>query len=117
KSVYSEYLDHTSILQFVAEKCAPGTGDYSPTVGRRRKNSIRSVSAVLNLAEPRTDIPRPPAAPVPNSASFAKPAEVNSPMQLAFEGSAKWMVENHSQLTLENYPEISHWVLATTRVT
>src|SRR6267143_1185983 len=57
KSIFSNILDHTSILQFLAEKFAPGSGGYAPKVEERRKQGVGSTSEALDLESPRTDIP------------------------------------------------------------
>src|SRR4029077_13573528 len=45
--VFSRVLDHTSILQLLAEKFDKGSDRYSDDVTRRRDQGIGSLSAVL----------------------------------------------------------------------
>jgi len=113
--VYSGLLDHTSILQLLAEKFVPGKGGYSSTVESRRQAGIGSVSAVLDLLAARTDLPIAPVAPPRVMPSFAGPAGKPSAMQAAFAETAQWMVKEHPRETAQQYPEISHWVIAETQ--
>lgn len=110
KSVFNKLLDHTSILQFIAEKFAQGKGGYSSSVEERRNRGIGSVAQALDLSSPRTDIPSAPPAPL-QAIRFAGPAQSKSAMQQAFEDAAKQMVKDHPRQTAQRYPEISHWVL------
>jgi phospholipase C len=59
KSVCHEVLDHTSALQFLAEKFTPGT-PYSAAVEARRKQGVKSVSAAPDRDAPRADVPPAP---------------------------------------------------------
>ena len=59
KSVCSATLDHTSLLQLLAEKFTPGL-PYSESVEVRRQQGIRSVSEALDLNSPRKDTPVAP---------------------------------------------------------
>jgi len=111
KTVYSEWLDHTSILQLLAERFTPGTG-HSPSVELRRTSGIRSLSEVLHRADPRPDIPRPPSIRVQAVLELGAPAPPHTPMQLAFANAATRMVQDHPRETAQKYPEVSHWVLA-----
>jgi len=111
KTVYSEWLDHTSILQLLAERFTPGTG-HSPSVELRRTSGIRSLSEVMHRADPRPDIPRPPSIRVQAVLEVGAPAPPHTPMQLAFANAATRMVQDHPRETAQKYPEVSHWVLA-----
>jgi len=55
--VYSDLLDHTSILRLIGEKF--GGGNYSDGVDRRDPR-IKSVGEVFDLDSPRRDIPQAP---------------------------------------------------------
>jgi phospholipase C len=56
-TVYNRPLDHTSILQFLADKFA--SGFYSPAVANRQP-ALSPLSAVFTRDRPRTDTPEPP---------------------------------------------------------
>jgi phospholipase C len=111
KLVFDGFLDHTSILQLLAEKFAPNEGGYSASVENRRRHGIRSVSEVLDLAGPRTSIPKAPAAPLRAAVSLGGPTTGATDMQLSFAAAANSMVQNFPKETAQKYPEISHWVL------
>lgn len=116
KTVFSDILDHTSILQFIAEKFAPNAGGYSPSVEERRKSGIGSISKVLNLTNPRTDLPIIPEVKYPGEPRQLPLALSKTPMQQAFEDAAKHMVEKYPRQTAQRYPELSHWVLTQKKV-
>jgi phospholipase C len=109
--VSKETMDHTSILQLLAEKFA-GTADYNEEVARRRKAGIQSVSAVLeeSLDQPRSDIPLPPAdiivSPVVLKGAPELQAETES--QQAFAAAAKDLLAHDRKRALEKYPELVH---------
>lgn len=58
-TVYHGALDHTSILQLVADRF-DADRFYSAEVAARAAQGIGSVTSVLNLADPRNKIPAPP---------------------------------------------------------
>src|SRR5579884_1260070 len=70
--VYQGNLDHTSILQLLAERFAPLETGYSSGVNHRRDQGINSVGSVFNLSEPRPHIPSIPALKVPRKALVRK---------------------------------------------
>lgn len=111
KSVFDGLLDHTSILQLLAEKFAPTEGGYSASVENRRRQGIGSVSQVLDLDTPRTDIPKAPAAPLHTEVALGGPLPAATDMQLAFQAAAKRMVQDFPKETAQKYPAVSHWVL------
>jgi phospholipase C len=61
-------MDHTSILQFLAERFEPGGPGYSPSVNARRAAGINSLSALLTTPTTPTAIA---AAPSPPSDTFS----------------------------------------------
>ncbi|MGB7290936.1 MAG: alkaline phosphatase family protein [Thermodesulfobacteriota bacterium] len=112
-AVYKGLLDHTSILQFLAERFAPRGEGYSKSVNERRNYGIRSVSQVLDLDTPRTDIP-----PVPSNkiqrVTILGLEEVEMPqglMQTAFENAASKMIDAWPEQTKQKFPDIYHWSL------
>jgi phospholipase C len=56
-TVYSRPLDHTSVLQLLADRYAGGL--YSPEVHDRQPSLSRLSDAITRTA-PRTDLPQPP---------------------------------------------------------
>jgi len=112
RTVYSGPLDHTSMLQLLAERFTPGT-PYSPDVTARQQAGIGSVSSVFNLQLGRVAIPSIPG-PTAVSLVALPPASVASatPMQQAFADAATAMVQQFPQQTAQRYPELVHWQLA-----
>jgi len=111
KQVYHDTLDHTSVLQLLAEKFTPGK-PYSASVDRRRTQGVRSVSAVLS---PTIQQPVPP--PAPNFAlQITVPVGANgpatTPIEATFEQAAHDMVAKFPKETAQKYPAVSHWVLS-----
>jgi phospholipase C len=114
KRVYHGLLDHTSILQFLAEKFAPNEQGYSGQVENRRSQGVGSVSQVLDLEAPRHDIPKAPPAPLIAAVALSAPAPAVTEMQESFELGAIEMVEEFPKETAQKYPAVSHWFLTQT---
>ncbi len=105
-------FDHTSILQFLAERFTPGQ-DYSADVRARQDQGIASLSAALQegviLAAPP-----PPSKPIPAPTVLGKSLAVppSTPMQAAFESAAHELMKQEPKRTGEKYPELFHWKMA-----
>jgi phospholipase C len=111
QGVCNTLFDHTSVLQLLAEKFSPGT-PYSAPVEARRKQGVASVSAALDRATPRTDIPvAPDFAPTVTVTLGDNKAPV-TPLEQTFEEAAQRMVAERPKDTAQKYPEVSHWVLS-----
>ncbi len=111
KSVCHEVLDHTSILQFLAEKFTPGT-PYSAAVDARRESGVNSVSVALDLEVPRAEIPPAPSFTVLLAVPLGMNTAPLTPLEVTFEEAAFEMVRNNPKLTAQKYPEVTHWVLS-----
>jgi phospholipase C len=111
RSVYKGYLDHTSILQFIAERFAPGEDGYSEAVNHRRNQGIGSVKQVLNLDEPRLDIPSVPTIQIQRPAllGLQEGEREKGLMQTAFENATAEMIREYPSDTKEKFPELYHW--------
>lgn len=110
RTVCSQALDHTSMLQFLAERFTPGTA-YSADVTVRQRAGIGSVSAVLNLDAARVEVPKIPS-PGVTPAILPDPAPSQpTAMQQAFADAAATMVQRYPQQTAQLYPELVHWQL------
>jgi len=104
RSVYSQALDHTSILQFLAERF--GDGIYSAEVTARKVAGIHSVGDVLTRTDPRPVVKMPPDKGVALAmVPLAEPADKNR-NQVAFEDAARELAKNPK--ALEAYPELAH---------
>lgn len=103
-TVYHGPLDHTSILQLVADKFDGGRS-YSSAVAARARQGIGSVSSVLNLAAPRNKIPTPPSAP---RRSRARQQHIDASPSLArnaFYLAARALCDHSPSRVARTYPE------------
>jgi phospholipase C len=100
-------MDHTSILQLLAEKF-DGTPDYNDEVARRRESGIQSVSALLaqSLERPRADIPPPPDDTIVSPVALKSAPEPRTDSQQAFTAAAKELLAHDRKRALEKYPEL-----------
>jgi phospholipase C len=103
-TVYSEPLDHTSILQFLAERFEPGGSGYSEDVNRRRAQGIRSVSGALDRVTARTDLPVPPVVRVPGPPDFRAFTPPETKGQMAFMQAAYELRERPG--AMQTHPEL-----------
>lgn len=110
-SVFSGLLDHTSILQFIAERFGKERETYSAEVERRRAAGIESLSAVLTREIPRAEIPSAQSPPGVVVAALPPPATLTekTPNQQAFESAAAAFLEQHRPRALVQYPELAQW--------
>jgi phospholipase C len=103
-------FDHTSVLQFLAEKFTPGT-PYSASVAARATQGINSLSVALS--ETRFfDPPLPP----PSEPIFVKSAlgdniatQPDSGIGRVFEQSAREMMDAEPMKVAAKYPELFQW--------
>jgi phospholipase C len=110
KHVSHAVLDHTSVLQLLAEKFTPGT-PYSPAVETRRLAGVGSVSAVLDLAAPRGDLPIAPDFSIDLEMPLGENRPPATSLEATFEEAAVDMVRKFPKPTAQKYPEVSNWVL------
>jgi phospholipase C len=113
RHVYSGPLDHTSVLQFLAERFSPDEGGYSTDVDQRRAQGITSVSEVLNLSTPRPVIPAAPREQIQSVALLGPGPPEKTPSQRAFENAALAMIRSYPHETAQKHPELWHWYLTT----
>jgi len=111
RRVYSENLDHTSFLQLIAERFAPGEGGYSHEVNVRAGRGIRSLSDVLDLPAPRADIPQAPAFEAPPFDSLLARLLPASPIEMLFDFAARKMVGESPPEARDAMPELWDWHL------
>ncbi len=113
RHVYSGPLDHTSVLQCLAERFSPHEEGYSTDVNQRRALGIASVSEVLNLSNPRTVIPAMPRESIQSMALLGQILPEKTPNQRAFENAALTMINRYPHETAQKHPELWHWYLTT----
>ena len=99
QTVFHDVMDHLSILKFLGEKF--NSGSYSPEVDAR---PVASVSAVLNLAAPRTDIPYPAPAQVGSTPG----APTLQPLPSAFANAWQRIKQQHLPEAITRFPELTH---------
>jgi len=104
--VFDGVLDHTSILQLIAERFT-GNPDYNDEVRRRRLGGIGSLSAVLE-DRPRADIPPPPPAPSTQALPAVAVAPAVSENQKAFAAAGRQLLAANRDLALRRFPELAH---------
>jgi phospholipase C len=108
-SVTHLQLDHTSVLQLLAEKFTPGK-PYSATVDSRKNQGIHSLSEALT-ANQDINAPAPPSAPITvKTALGANIATApQGEMGKSFEAAALDMMETNPEGTRQKYPELTQW--------
>jgi phospholipase C len=110
-TVYDKPLDHTSILQFIAERFGNNEA-YSPDVTARATAGIQNVSAALTRATPRQDIPKAPPQAVAVFAAAPPAPGAKTANQLAFEKAAGDFLNARRPQALQQYPELAQWEAA-----
>jgi phospholipase C len=113
-SVCRDLFDHSSVLQFLAERFTPGL-PYSPDVDARRNQGVRSLSDAFTQDAVREDIPLPPPAPIPVDSELGRSVEPTDELSKAFERAARRLMEEHPAETGKKFPELFQWRSATDR--
>jgi phospholipase C len=103
--VFGGNLDHTSMLQLLAEKFAGGPERYSDAVRARRKQKIGSVSAVLDEGFLRQDVPTRKAEICPPLPPARR--EPKAPDELAFGLAARMLKQEQGTAAVEKYPALA----------
>jgi phospholipase C len=98
-------LDHTSILQLLAEKFGAGPEDYSASVNHRRAQGIRSLSEAL--ADAPALRPLPTVAPRPSSPMPPMKRQPRAPNERAFQQAARELLQHEGPIaTSAKYPDL-----------
>jgi len=110
-TVFSGPLDHTSVLQLIAEKFAPTEDGYSAEVNARRDGdpAILSVSAVLNRDAPRNDIPAAPDVTLPAGMVQERSFSADY-IERAFEMAGRKALTDHPARMRVLFPEAFNWL-------
>ena len=112
-SICHDVLDHTSVLQFLAEVFTPGK-PYSASVNNRKNAGINSISAALTNNNPAPP-PLPPTQAI-NVVSALGRSIATAPqggMATSFELAANQMLDTRTDEMKEKYPELFQWRDAT----
>jgi phospholipase C len=109
-SVCHDLFDHTSVLQLLAELFTPGR-PYSAEVDRRRQQGINSLSRILH-DQPRTEVPKVPARPIPVQSELGAAVRLHpaNSLQASFELAVR-QLSTKPEFT-EKYPDLLHWIAA-----
>jgi phospholipase C len=115
RKAYNGVFDHTSILQFLAERFDPTGPGYSDTVNARKGLGIESLSAVLSPAAPATLAaasvpPAPDSPPEPfRVESILTPGSAGTgALGAAFVQAGQHYMTNHLDEAREKLPELWH---------
>ena len=105
RGVSHALLDHTSILQLIAERFGDGES-YSPEVADRRRQGIASVSSILDAAAQNTQI-----------CTFGAPVihrlpatPVDSELRTGFDGAIKELASRYETDAVAKYPELRRYL-------
>jgi phospholipase C len=106
-SCYSGLLDHTSILQLLAEKFAGDRRAYSDDVNWRLDQGIESLSSVLS-PEQRQDVPAAPATPVLAVQTLRATNPLLTEREQAFALAAQRLMAYDRGRAIRQFPELIH---------
>jgi phospholipase C len=107
-AVFNGLLDHTSVLQLLAELFTPGTPDPGDDAARAAPG-VQSLSRVITRATPRTDIPVAPAQKLEAHTLLSSGPQAPGTMVSAFDFAADEMLNNHPSETAARFPELFQW--------
>ena len=104
-------LDHTSILQLLAERFGRAGESYSPEVDARRAAGIGSVSALLevNAARPSAYV-EPPDVKIAAGVELQVTRDPKTPSQHAFVAAVEAIADARKPAALKKYPQLAHWL-------
>ena len=108
-SVCHELLDHTSVLQFLAEVFTPGQS-YSPSVNSRKKSGIMSINATL-VNDIELNPPLAPTVALDVQTALGKPVDVvqQGDMKLSFDQATLQLLKNNPAEVAKKFPELIQW--------
>ncbi len=110
--VFKGVLDHTSFLQLIAERFAPGEGGYSHEVNIRADRGIVSLSEVFDRDAPRADVPQAPPFEAPPFDPGLMGRLPVDPVELLFDFGARKLVGESPEDVRQGLPELWDWHLA-----
>lgn len=114
-SVFSGRLDHTSVLQFVAEALAPEDDQYSESVtDRLQKGGLHSLSEALNRETPRDTIPEAPSPPSEEPLTVEELRRAgfepgSEPVEQAMWRRCEQLLDEHPDVVRRNCRELLRW--------
>ncbi len=108
---YNGPLDHTSILQLLAEKFTADPKKYSDDVTRRRDQGIGSLSAVLQQSA-RQDVPVAPSTSITVPQVLLTTQPFLNENQKAFKVAGEQLLAHDRVQALVKFPQLVHLQLA-----
>jgi phospholipase C len=105
--VHHDTLDHTSILQLLAERFSPNPASYSRSVDSRRAAGIGSVARALGTVA-RPSIPQAPEPPAVLRAAGPRLRPPVTDAQHSYVAAIEGLSQRHPRAS-DKYPEIAHW--------
>jgi phospholipase C len=108
-SVCHSQFDHTSVLNFLSEKFAPGN-PVSETVIKRHSQGIASITEALNNEVPWAP-PQPPTTPIIVQTALGRSIQTapQSDVGQSFEIAANEILQQKPDDTKRVYPELFLW--------
>jgi phospholipase C len=108
-SIFSGVLDHTAVLQFLADKFTQGK-PLCPNVTLRQSKGIHSLTEALSAQPPRPIVNIPPQ-PLSVQTSLGKYLPMAAPgnMELSFTNAADQLMQQQQPLAVKKYPELVAW--------
>jgi phospholipase C len=103
--VFHGHVDHTSILQLIAEKFGSGPEDYSSFVNARRHQGIVSLAEALD-SQP-TQRPIPQRAAQPGSPLHAGKRPPKQPNERAFNMAAQELKQREGTAAISKFPSLA----------
>ncbi len=115
-SVCHDLLDHTSVLQFLAELFTPGH-PYSADVDQRKQAGIKSLSVALGDTL-CPDIPGVPADPIQAATALGDGVRLrpSNGMQASFDLAASQLLMARHENVRQKFPELLNWKDATDKL-
>jgi phospholipase C len=111
RSVSHVVLDHTSILQLMAERFGKAGERYSPDVDARRAAGIGSVSALLDVNAMRPSAyAESPDVKIPAQANLQVTRDPKTANQRAFVAAVEAVADARQTAALKKYPQLAHWL-------
>jgi phospholipase C len=111
RSISHVVLDHTSILQLMAERFGKAGESYSPEVDARRAAGIGSVSALLDVNAMRPSAyAESPDVKIPAQANLQVTRDPKTANQRAFVAAVEAVADARQTAALKKYPQLAHWL-------
>jgi phospholipase C len=114
--IYSRNLDHTSVLEFLAEWLRPGTPYSDAVMNRLRQPGFDTEPGRGRLADILDLLQKPRSVPPNEPTGIIQGARVSygkkiarTPNEMAFEEAVRGMIAKYPKEVAQNYPALHHW--------